>query len=408
MGALGLAVTGVGGLILLMALAGCGFCIHAGGALRRYAPANVEASVEAPANGPAITLIKPLHGAEPDLFEMLITFLAQRYPAAVELRMGVQSPEDAALPVARAINAAPNRAVRVVLDDTQHGANRKVSNLINIAGAAPLAPLVVQSDSDISVGGGYLASLAQVLSDPAVGVASCLYWGEAATPPSPNWSVAKPPALAAQLGAMGVSYQSLPLFAVGVSMGATPCMGSTIALRRETLEAIGGFESVKDVLADDYEIGAKVRALGLQSVVPPFLVAHQSTEATLGELWRHEVRWSKTVRDIDRWGHLGSVVTHPFPLAILGWTILTLAGSNLSGIGSAFALVALATRLWLKSRVDGVTTANGAPAATGAWWLLPARDMLSFAVFVGAFFARRVEWRGARFHVGRDGGLTPV
>ena len=404
MGALGLAVTGAGALLLLMSLAGCGFHLHAGRVLRRYrtAPAG------APADAPAITLIKPLHGAEPSLFELLTAFLAQRYPAEVELRMGVQNPEDAALSVAQSIKGGPSRSVRVVVDETEHGANRKVSNLINIARSAPLAPLVIQSDSDIFVGGGYLAGIAHALSNPTVGVASCLYWGEAATPPSPDWSGATKPALAATLGAMGVSYQSLPLFAVGVSLGATPCMGSTIALRRETLEAVGGFESVRDVLADDYEIGAKVRALGLKSVVPPFLVAHQSCETTLGELWRHEVRWSKTVSDIDRWGHIGSLVTHPFALALLGWAVLTLAGSNLSGTGVIVTLVALGTRLWLKSRVDAVTAANGAPAATGPWWLLPARDMMSFAVFVGAFFARRVEWRGARFHVGRDGGLTPV
>ena len=400
MGAGGLAVTGLGGLFLLMSLAGCGFCVHARLVLRRYAPADFEATVSVPDDAPAITLIKPLHGGEPGLFGNLITFLAQRYPAPVELRLGVQSPDDPALATARALTSAPRREIRVVLDPTDHGANRKASNLINMARAAPLAPLVIQSDSDIHVGPGYLATLAGVLSDPAVGVVSCLYWGETVEGVRPS--------SASGFGAMGVSYQSLPLFAVGVSMGATPCMGSTIALRRETLEAIGGFESVKDVLADDYEIGAKVRALGLKSVVPPFLVAHNSAETSFAELWKHEVRWSKTVRDIDPWGHLGSVVTHPFPLALLGWATLTLAGSNLSGTGAAVALVAFATRLWLKSRVDAVTRANGAPAATGPWWLLPARDMLSFVVFVGAFFARRVEWRGARFHVGKGGGLTPV
>jgi ceramide glucosyltransferase len=391
-----LLVTGVGAFLLLMAVVGSGFSLHAARALARYGRPT-EARSAAPQ--PDVTLIKPLHGEEPGLAQSLTGFLAQDYAGAVELRLGLQSPDDPALAVARAMKGRDGRAVRVVLDATQHGANRKVSNLINLAHAAPLAELVVQSDSDMAVSPDYLAQLAQALEAPGVGLASCLYLGEAARP-----------GLAARLGAMFVSYSGLPLFAVGVSLGAKPSMGSTIALRRETLQAVGGFESVKDVLADDYELGVRVRALGLQSVVPPFLVTHRHSESTLGELWRHEMRWSKTVSQIDRWGHLGSVVTHPLPLALLGWLCLAAAGAPLngSGIGAGVVLLALAARLWLKSRVDAAAVRNGASEETGPWWLLPGRDMLSIAVFVCAYLAQGVEWRGARFHLGRGGALTPV
>ena len=382
-----LAVALAGALLCFAAMAGCGFCVHAGLTLARYRPEPVEALEQEP----AVTLLKPLHGDEPGLEAGLRTFLAQDYDGSVEMRLGVQRPDDPVLPLARRLAAADPR-IRLVESGEAHGANAKVSNLVNLQGAAPLAELVVQSDSDVAVRPDYLRRLAGALAPEGVGLATCLYRGAPAGERLP-----------ARLGAMFVSYSQLPLFAVGVALGATPAMGSTLALRRDTLEAIGGFEAVKDVLADDYEVGAKVRALGLKTVIPPMLVTHLSTESTLGELWRHELRWSRTVADLDRAGHLGSVVTHPVPLALLGAALL-----RFSPPGLVILALALIARLWLKSRVDGVARLNGAGAATGPWWLLPVRDMMSFAVFLCALFARRVDWRGTRFHVGRDGGLTPV
>ena len=386
---MGLAVAAAGWLLLALALAGCGFHLYASVVVGRYD--GRAAGPPAPAREPSVTLLKPLHGAEPGLRSALESCLRQDYRGAVEMRLGLQDLADPALPLARAL-AAEDPRVSVVADGTPHGGNRKVSNLVNLARAAPLNELVVQSDSDIVAPPDHLRRLAAALQAPGVGLATCLYRGEAARP-----------TLAARLGAMFVSYGGLPLFAVGVGLGATPSMGSTLALRRETLEAVGGFAAVGDVLADDYEMGVQVRALGLKTVVPPFLVTHRSTESTLGELWRHELRWSRTVADIDLPGHLGSVVTHPLPLALAGWALL---GGAWPGLGAA--AFALAVRMWLKSRVDAVARAGGAASATGPWWLLPIRDMLSAAVFVAALAARRVDWRGARFHVGRDGQLTPV
>ncbi len=386
MGGIGLAFLIAGAVFLLLAVAGCGFCVHAGRSLRRY---RSEVPQQATA-APSVVLLKPLHGVEPTLAADLRAALAQDYAGVVSMRMGVQRPADPALEVARALVAADPRAT-VVLDATEHGSNRKVSNLINLSRRIE-AEVVVLADSDIAVAPDYLTRLTAALAEEGVGAVSCLYFGRASRG-----------GFSAALSAMGVSYGSLPIFAVGVSVGATPCMGSTIALRRQTLEAVGGFACVKDVLADDYELGAAVRALGLKTIVPPFLVAHGCGEETLAELWRHEVRWAKTTREIDPGGYAGSVVTHPLPLALMGWGLLCLSGSPVAWAGMAVTAVALGTRLWLKSRVDDVTGATSGP-----WWLIPARDILSIAVFVGAHLARRVEWRGSRFHVGRGGELTPA
>jgi ceramide glucosyltransferase len=277
--------------------------------------------------------------------------------------------------------------VEVVVDDRQHGENRKISNLINLMDGQA-ADLLVFSDSDIRVTPDYLRRIVAAGDAPGVGAVTCYYQGVAARS-----------GLAARLTAMGISYTFLPQVALAVRIGAAePCMGSTIALRPEILERIGGLQAVADVLADDYEIGQRVRALGLHVAIPAFAVEHGCDERRFADLWRHELRWQATIRGLDPLGYLGSVITHVFPLALIG--------AVLTGFGWGSLVVvclALASRLWLKRRVDHLTGAS-----CGPWWLTPARDILSFAVFTAAASARRVDWRGSRFHVGRDGELSPV
>ncbi len=198
---------------------------------------------------------------------------------------------------------------------------------------------------------------------------------------------------------MGVSYGFLPNVLVGVALGlARPCMGSTIALRRSTLDAIGGFEAFKDVLADDYEIGRAVRARGLAVALPDFAVAHACAEQSLAEVIAHEIRWSVTVRLIDPVGHAGSLVTHTVPLALVGALLLGLQPWSL-----AILLGAVAARACLKWNID-----RAVGEASGSWALLIPRDMLSLYVLIASFFARRVDWRGARFGVASDGAMTRI
>ncbi len=367
-----------------LALAGCGFALAAGRLVGRYRLSRPESR-----GSGRVALLKPLHGGEPNLRRNLETFLRQDHAAPAILWLGVQDEADAALPTAHALAAAHPGRVRLVLDPRRRGSNAKVGNVMNLADAAAGegADVVIVTDSDIAVPPGWLSAVAAAVDEPRAGLASCLYFGTAARSGLP-----------ARLGAMGVSYGFLPQGAVGIAVGARPAMGSTLALRRETLEAIGGFAAVKDVLADDYELGRAVTGLGLKVVHPPVLVAHDSAESTLGELWRHELRWARTIRGLDPAGYGGSVVTHAVPLALLSLALAPAIWWSWTALAAA-----ILARLWLKGRVDAVVGASSGP-----WWLLPFRDMLSLAVFVAAWFAARVDWRGSRFHVGRDGGLTPV
>lgn len=383
------AVAVLGALLCAAGLAGAGFALFAARVLDGYRPGPPPEAD----HWPDVAVLKPLHGPEPQLETDLRSFLRQDYPGGYRVWFGVQRPDDPARSVAGGLASGSPLTASMVVDERAHGANAKVSNLINIAEAAAPAEMVVLSDSDIRAPPDYLRRLAAALQVEGVGVASCLYYGRASAP-----------GLWPRLSAMGVSYGFLPQAAVGVAVGAAPCMGSTIALRTGTLEAIGGLARVKDVLADDYEIGRAVRDdLRLEVVSPPFLVSHGHAEASFRETWAHELRWSKTTQGLDPAGHAGSVVTHATPLALLGVLLIAAGEPGLLPPAVLILLVTILARLWLKSRVDGA-----AGAATGPWWLLPIRDMMSFAVFVGAYLTRRVDWRGARFHVGRDGQLTPV
>jgi ceramide glucosyltransferase len=196
---------------------------------------------------------------------------------------------------------------------------------------------------------------------------------------------------------MGISYQFLPNAVFGAATGlAHPSMGSTIALRRSTLVGIGGFEAFRDMLADDYEIGRAVRAKGYRLGYPALTVRHLCTEGTFAELWRHELRWARTIQTVDPAGHVGSVLTHPLPLALIGAVLLGFSPGALVVLASV-----LLARLFLKRRIDHIAGVRAGPA-----WLLPLRDVLSFGVFLVSLAGRGVRWRNDRLNIGARGAIS--
>jgi ceramide glucosyltransferase len=378
----------VGVLFVALALVGCAYLVFAG--LQTPAFFRAVRTVEPLTRPAGVSILKPLHGDEPGLEAALATFFAQRYAGDMQIILGLQAYDDPARSVAERLWAAhPDRDVCVVVDPRSHGANRKVSNLVNMAALAS-RPILILSDSDIAVPPDHLNRVVQALEGEEIGAVTCPYYGESK---ARLWS---------RLAAMGLTYQFLPSVVVGVSLRlAQPCMGSTIAIRREVLEQIGGFEAFADRLADDYAIGAAVRAAGYRTLVVPVLVAHGCAETSLRQLLAHELRWARTVRGVDGPGFLGSAITHAFALALLGF-ILTYGGA-LGLIGLVGLATATACRLWMMRRVAQVTSPANEP-----WWLFPVRDILSFVVFVSSFFVSVVDWRGARVRVDQHGDLSGI
>jgi ceramide glucosyltransferase len=334
---------------------------------------------------PPVTVLKPLHGSDPSLEESLESFFLQDYPASVQIVFGVQDRDDASVAVVERLRARyPKNDVVLVIGQRGQAANPKIANLVGMYASAAHDVLVL-SDSDIAVTPDYLRKVVSALAVAGVGAVTCLYTG---------WAVS---GFASQISAMGISYHFLPNVVTGVSLGLTqPCFGSTIALKKDLLQAIGGFDAFASQLADDNEIGRAVRHYGRKVAIPSFVVRHACTETTLRQWWDHELRWMRTIRTVDPAGHVGSIVTHGFALALLGVIFL-----GFSELALSVLLTTLVARAVLKWRID---KAYQGPA--GSYWLLPLRDVLSFGVFVMSLFGTSVVWQDAHLKVHEDGALS--
>ncbi|HEX3414378.1 MAG TPA: bacteriohopanetetrol glucosamine biosynthesis glycosyltransferase HpnI, partial [Stellaceae bacterium] len=298
---------------------------------------------------------------------------------------GVNDPEDGAVRAARRLmRDLPTRDIALVVNAGARGSNKKVANLENMFEEARHG-LLVLADSDMRVDRHYLGAVTRPLHDPRTGVVTCLYKGEST---GGTWS---------DFGAMHINFGFLPSALVAESLGlGGGCFGATIALRRDTLARIGGFARLRDELADDHRIGDEVRAAGLTVVLSPYIVEARVTENNLADLWRHELRWARTVRAMAPAGFAGSVLAHPVAIAALA-----AAAAGFALTPCIFLVISCILR-WGTARV--IAGALGVPPAKP--WLLPVRDALSFAVFVASFFGRTVFWRDQVFHVEASGRMT--
>jgi ceramide glucosyltransferase len=367
-----------GDICLIGAIIGCVFTLVASACVLGF-PGEHTAG---PGEPPPVTVLKPLHDAEPGLSARLAAFCRQDYRAPVQILCAVHRRDSAAVELVRAMEVdSPDRSLELVVEPRSHGANRKVSNLINMIPRARYGTLVL-SDSDIVVQPGYLRALTALLASPRVGAVTCLYHGIAGD------------GLWTRLSALAINAQFLPQAVVAVTLGlAKPCCGATIALRRSTLDRIGGFGALADVLADDHALGVAVRSAGYDVVTAPFLVGHRCFEASLLQLCRHQMRVARTIKSIDPIAYAGTIVTHPWPLALLAW----LLGSP------AAALVTVAVLLARVTLCRCVEWRFGLPRQK--YWLIPVHDVIAFAIYLSSFFGATVHWRGADYRVAAGGTL---
>jgi len=369
---------------------------------------------------PPITVLKPLHGAEPLLEQALASFCAQDYPA-FQIVFGAQDAADPALAVVARLRARfPRCDIAVVLDPTRHGANGKVGNLINMLPSARYHILVI-ADSDLHVQPDYLTRIADTLAIRGTGLATTLYAGL----PDSN-------RLMQQLGATQITHSFLPGAMLARAMGRQDCLGATMALSRDTLAEIGGFQTLLPHLADDQVLGRQVAALGLAVRLAPTVPATTVPETRFGDLWRHELRWARTIRALEPGPFAISILQYPMFWGLLAillsrGEVWSFAVFLLAWVGRALAatwvdraleplLVAKpkpGERLDTGPRPQTVTRRETRPddlrledgwklsdAATQGLafpcpvWLLPLRDLMSVGVMVASFAGRRVEWRG--------------
>ena len=361
-------------------LGGSAYTLLAASAVRRF----VRLPAGRAAASPPVTVLKPLHGAEAELYGNLRSFCAQLYPR-FQIIFGVRDETDPAIAVVRRLVAElPDVDIALVVDSRVEGNNFKVSNLENMVALAKHDIFVI-ADSDMHVKPDYLTEVTAPLAESGNGLVTCLYRG-------------RPVAGAcSRLGAMFINHGFLPSALIGERLRpGDGCFGATMALRRDIYVAIGGFARLRDQLADDYALGAAVRRIGKRVVLSPYLVDTVSSEASLGALLRHELRWARTIRSIAPVGFAASFITHGFMLALIAALAGGFAAPTLAVLG-----IALACRFVMVRIVDRALKLPVTPL-----WLVPVRDMLSFWVFIVSFLGNRVAWRDNTFRIAADGRLV--
>jgi len=340
---------------------------------------------------PAVTLLKPLCGAEADLDRALRSFFVQQYDGDLQIVFGVRTEADPAVAVARDLMAEfPEVDATVVVDATVHGPNLKVSNLLNMMRAARHQVLVV-SDSDTVIGPDGLNQVVASLADPSVGAATCLFRGRPATGSG----------RVGQLGALYIDGWFLPSAVIDATFSSPDfCFGPLTALRRDVFEAAGGFGRLTHALADDTELGHLTVEQGYRVAFAPLAIDTIVPESRLADLLQHELRWARTTRALRPVANLGQIFTFAQPVILVGF----LASPSL-WLGLMTGLVA-ALRVVLVGIVD-LKFGRSATSRSPTPWGLVYREFLCCGVWLMAFAGRQISWRGRRLAITGQARLAP-
>jgi ceramide glucosyltransferase len=333
---------------------------------------------------PPVSILKPVKGVDAGAYENFASFCRQDYPE-FELIFSVADADDDVIPLIRQLrDDFPAVRIRLVMA-TARGTNRKASMLHVLAREAAHDILVV-NDSDMRVSPDYLRRVVAPLGDPKTGIVTCPYRGE------------DPVTLTARLEALHMGVTFLPSAIIAWQlMDLKFALGATMVLRRADLNRMGGFAAVADHLADDYEIGSRIGALGLNVCLSTYVVSSMLGATSFRDQWDREIRWSRCNRVSQPAGYAGMVITYSTPMAVA-----FLALDHFAPLGWLMVAGSMLVR-WLVARL--IAGQTGDTAARRFLVLLPVRDMLSFVVWIAGGFGRQVVWRGETFEVLNDGRL---
>jgi ceramide glucosyltransferase len=329
---------------------------------------------------PPISILKPLKGTDPGMYESFRSHCLQDYPQ-YEILFGVSEENDPALELVKQLKTEfPEREIRIVYCERNLGANIKVSNLAQMLPQARYEHLLV-NDSDIRVEAQYLKTVIAPLENETTGLVTCLYRGNASA------------TLGSRLEALGIGtdFAAGVLTARYIEGGIRFGMGSTLAFRRTDLQSIGGFEALLDYLADDYQLGyrlaAKKKVALSETVVETSLPAY-----SVRDFWHHQLRWARTVRDSRRLAYLGLIFTFGLP-----WAVLTMILAH--GARWAWGLLAATVALRVMQAVTTGRLCLQDRQILWLLWLLPLRDLIAVAVWMASLLGHTIRWRGEVFYL---------
>jgi ceramide glucosyltransferase len=329
---------------------------------------------------PAVSVLKPLRGLDPNTHQAFVSQIQQDYPA-FEVLFGIAEENDpAAAEVRRLQREFPSAPIRLIVGSGS-ALNGKVGILEELARHAR-HPIWVVNDSDIKVDARYLSAVTAPLSDPKIGVVTCLYRVKAHNLPA-AWE------------ALGIMTDFMPSTLVAQFLGVREFgLGSTLAFRAADLERAGGFETLASYLADDYQLAKRITSLGTRAVLSSYVVETSLGDATWIGIWRHQLRWARTIRLSKGAGHAGLPVTHA------GLWVFIAAVS-----GAWLPAAVLATLRIVSAFLSGAFVLRSTLAADFCVFS-PVWDLYSFAVWLASYAGRKVRWRDRTLTVGADGRIV--
>ncbi|MCU1232853.1 MAG: putative ceramide glucosyltransferase [Candidatus Solibacter sp.] len=333
-----------------------------------------------------ISVLKPLAGVDDGLEQNLRSFFEQKY-WQFEILFAVRNADDPAIAVAERLRAQyPAVPSRMIVTGEPPYANAKVYSL-DLMLVAARHDLLVMADSDIRVTPTMLATIAAEFQDERLGLATCPY---RAVPGRSFWNT---------LEALGLNTEFIGGVLVARMLdGMKFALGPTIAARRATLAGIGGFDAVKDFLAEDFVMGKLAAERGDGVILSSYVIEHRIGAQSLAANLRHRLRWNRSTRRSRPAGYVGQLFTNPLPLALMLWAVRPEWWAVVAGVVLLRAAAGWATAGHVLR--DGLTAR--------LFFLVPVQDVLSFAMWVGGFFGNTILWRGRKYYLQSDGRFELV
>jgi len=338
---------------------------------------------------PTVTILKPLKGLDVDLYENLSTFCRQDYPT-FQIIFGVADANDPAVQVVRQLQAHyPSVRIDLIVDGRIYGTNYKVSNLHNMYRVAKY-DVVVIADSDIRVRSDYLRRLVTPLDDPQVGLVTTLY------------RAVNTGGLPTLVESLFINTDFSPMVLVArIVEKPTYAFGATMALRRSTLDAIGGFLPLANYLADDYHLGHRVAERGYRLALSDVVVETVLAVGGWRRLFDHQLRWARTYRNCRPGGYFASLLTHGTL-----WATLNLLYNHCSPLACLAAAAVYAVRISVARTI--ATRYLQAPLRWSEAFMVPLKDLFVSCVWALCFAGDTVHWSGHEFRVLRGGQMVRV
>jgi ceramide glucosyltransferase len=339
---------------------------------------------------PPLSILKPVKGCDPEMYECLRSHCTQDYPE-FEIIFGVNDAQDEAIPyIERLQKEFPNIPIKLAVSQQALGANRKVSNLVQMLRQAKHEHVLI-NDGDIRAPKDYFRDVMSGFAMPGekpAGMVTCLYRGVSG---KTIWS---------KLEGYGINIDFMAgvLVAKYLDGEVKFALGSTLCTTRQAIAAIGGLETLVDYLADDYELGKRISDAGYRVVVSHSVVETFLPDYDYVTFMDHQLRWGRTVRSSRRAGYFGMAITFGMIWALLAivcrphewWTWALLVAVLAGKTAVAFAV---------SVRVIGDDEFKR------HLWLLPLREIMTPIIWLRSNFGDKIVWRGETFTL-RDGKLT--